>query len=72
MTLSFVGLAILAAAMIGFAVWAIWPRRQPGAGPHNGWRQRDGTEIESAKTDATGGNVSPIDVALGTGGAGIF
>lgn len=55
----------LGIAMAAFAAWALWPRRRARAGPHNNWKQRSPTDIESAKTDATGGNIPPEDVALG-------
>jgi hypothetical protein len=51
--------------MAAFTVWALWPRRRSRPGPKDNWQQRSATDIESAKTDATGGNTSPVDVALG-------
>lgn len=69
MTVGSLALVALGIAMAAFAVWALWPRRRPRAGPHNNWRQRSATDIESAKTDATGGNTSPSDVAFGLYGA---
>jgi hypothetical protein len=60
-------LALLALCILGaaFTAWALRPRRQFRPGPKNNWRQRGPADIESAKTDATGGNTSPVDVALG-------
>ena len=65
------GLAILALgiAMAAFTAWALWPRRRLRPGPKNNWRQRSADDIESAKTDATGGNIPPETVAFGLYGA---
>jgi hypothetical protein len=59
----------LGIAMAAFAIRALWPRPRRRAGPRNNWRQRNATDIDSAKTDATGGNTSPSDVAFGLYGA---
>jgi hypothetical protein len=32
------------------ALWALWPRSQPRAGPRNNWRQRSGNEVSEART----------------------
>jgi hypothetical protein len=65
-------LLLLGAGMLALALLGMWPRRKLRAGRQNNWRQRDGTEILSSATDANGGTVSPIDVALGTGETGVF
>lgn len=64
------GLAPLALGLAIFTAWALGPRRRPRPGPSN-WQQRGATDIESAKTDATGGNTSPGTVAFGLYGAGL-
>lgn len=65
-SLTVLALGIILAA---FAAWALWPRRRLRAGPRNNWQQRSATDVDSAKTDATGGNTSPSDVAFGLYGA---
>ena len=36
------------AALLGFALWAMRPRKRVKPGIHNNWQQRDGTEQFSA------------------------
>jgi uncharacterized iron-regulated membrane protein len=72
MTTGDLALLCLAVAMAAFTAWALWPRRRLRAGPENNWQQRSATEIDSAKTDATGGNIAPVTVAFfGLHGSGL-
>jgi Flp pilus assembly protein CpaB len=71
-TIKLLLLLVLGFGLMGFVVWAIWPRKKVQPGRHNNWQQRDGTEVMSAQTDANGGAVDPVTVSAGTGGAGVF
>ena len=72
MTIKFLLLLALLFGLVVFAVWGMWPRKKLRSGPHNNWQQRDGTEIFSNETHADDTTVPPVDVALGTGGTGVF